>query len=349
MTEITHKKELFLKRQGATFFLHESQLEELSYYLKTKAYIGKEETVSGVEKPGEGNMNYVLRINTTAQSFILKQSRPWVEKYPHIPAPIERVLVEAEFLRLVAHYPMLKNTSAVIKWVDEENFLLCTEDLGKGIDFTHLYQYKNSIEDDSLNKLGQYLTYLHQIPLEELAAFPANMNMRTLNHTHIFQLPFDRNNGFPLDDIQEGLWEIATPYHRDSTLKRIIRDLGEIYLSRGNHLIHGDFFPGSWLHTAHGPVVIDPEFSFVGPAEFDIGIWIAHMQLADQKHISWKELLATYKEAPTLEESMIAGFAGTEIMRRLIGIAQLPLKRSLAQKEELLALAEKWIKEGKLS
>ena len=38
-----------------------------------------------------------LRVQTAERSFILKQSRPWVEKYPAIPAPEERVLVEAAF------------------------------------------------------------------------------------------------------------------------------------------------------------------------------------------------------------------------------------------------------------
>jgi len=40
----------------------------------------KEEVIS-MKKPGEGNMNVVLRIITNERSFILKQSRPYVEKY----------------------------------------------------------------------------------------------------------------------------------------------------------------------------------------------------------------------------------------------------------------------------
>jgi 5-methylthioribose kinase len=38
-------------------------------------------------------MNCVLRIET-ARSFIIKQSRGYVEKYPQIAAPAERVLTE---------------------------------------------------------------------------------------------------------------------------------------------------------------------------------------------------------------------------------------------------------------
>ena len=43
---------------------------------------------------GEGNMNYTLRVRTNGRSIILKQARPWVEKYPVIDAPDERAVVK---------------------------------------------------------------------------------------------------------------------------------------------------------------------------------------------------------------------------------------------------------------
>src|SRR2546421_5684303 len=45
---------------------------------------------------GEGNMNYTLRIGTSERSFVMKQARPWVEKYPHIAAPWDRALMRSE-------------------------------------------------------------------------------------------------------------------------------------------------------------------------------------------------------------------------------------------------------------
>ena len=47
-------------------------------------------------------MNCTLRVTTTRRSFILKQARPWVEKYPQIAAPVERARVEAAFYAAVA-------------------------------------------------------------------------------------------------------------------------------------------------------------------------------------------------------------------------------------------------------
>jgi 5-methylthioribose kinase len=40
-------------------------------------------------------------------------------------------------------------------------------------------------------------------------------------------------------------------------------------------------------------------------------------------------------------KTLVAQIAGVEIMRRIIGLAQLPLERSIEEKESLLAMAEK--------
>lgn len=343
-----NKKESFFKNSSASFFLDIDDLSELNEYLHNTNRIDVSSKVVHAEKPGEGNMNYVLRVITEKESFILKQARPWVEKYPQIPAPIERVLVEAQFLSLAQKFPELQKYSASVLWLDSANYLLCTQDLGKGKDFTFLYDRSSHLTENIVYKLSSFLNELHEIPTHELKGFPKNEHMRKLNHAHIFHLPFEKDNGFPLNNIQEGLLSIARPYYSDEILKKKIRELGKIYLSEGSNLIHGDYFPGSWLMANDGPKIIDPEFSFVGYREFDFGVWFAHMTLSGQKHLSLKQLLEAYTSSEQLDQKLILGFAGTEVMRRLIGIAQLPLKRTVKEKEMLLTKAAAWIKEEKI-
>ena len=55
------------------------------------------ETIVSVDKAGEGNMNLTLRVTTDQRSVIVKQARPWVEKYPDIEASDERILAEIDF------------------------------------------------------------------------------------------------------------------------------------------------------------------------------------------------------------------------------------------------------------
>jgi 5-methylthioribose kinase len=69
--------------------------------------------------------------------------------------------------------------------------------------------------------------------------------------------------------------------------------------------------------------VIDPEFCFMA-YEFDLGVLFAHMYLTQQK----ESAMTLIKEKYNFEElnpTILNGFIGTEIIRRLI-LAQLPLK-----------------------
>jgi 5-methylthioribose kinase len=120
--------------------------------------------------------------------------------------------------------------------------------------------------------------------------------------------------------------------------------LGEKYLKKGTKLLHGDFYPGSWLKTASGLKVIDPEFSFLGDAEFDLGVMIAHLKMAKFDSIQIDEIVKEYTNRSTLDLNLLAQYTGVEILRRLIGLAQLPLKLELHEKLQLVEEAAKKIK-----
>src|SRR3990172_12931089 len=84
------------------FFLDPGKSDALQEYARDGGWILPGESLVSVTKAGEGNMNLTLRLKTTERSFILKQARPWVEKYPSIEAPAARARVEAGFYRAVA-------------------------------------------------------------------------------------------------------------------------------------------------------------------------------------------------------------------------------------------------------
>jgi 5-methylthioribose kinase len=172
-----------------------------------------------------------------------------------------------------------------------------------------------------------------------------NTELRTLNYEHIFEYPFKEENGFNLDEIQDGLQELALPYKKNVELKKNIERLGSLYLSKGKYLLHGDYYPGSWLKTANGIKVIDPEFCFYGLREFDLGVLFAHMYLTQQKESAITLIKEQYVFFEELNPTILNGFIGTEIIRRLIGLAQLPLKMDLKTKESLLSFARDLILE----
>ena len=323
-----------------TFFLNKEEPEQLTDFLRMNGWIAADEKIACLEKPGEGNMNYVLRVSTDRQSFIIKQSRPWVEKYPQIDAPIERIVVEAQFYKALSEIPVLQSFIPALKGFKGESYIMAVEDLGESSDFTLIYKKEEAIQTSELTELIQFLSELHQIDVRELREpFPANQKLKQLNAEHIFHYPYLLENGFDLDTIQEGLQALALPYKQDEALKDKIIDLGERYLGLGDVLIHGDYYPGSWLRTRKGTKVIDPEFAYVGNAEFDLGVLVAHLKMAQTEESVIKAVLQEYVMPDNFDHVLFAGFCGAEILRRIIGLAQLPLDLTLAEKAELLGWA----------
>ncbi len=313
---------------------------ETENYLKDQGYLMPDEEIIKYEKAGEGNMNLVVRITTDAGKVIVKQSRPYVNKYPQIAAPLNRIILERQFYLTIKDHPLLKKYSPEVFDFDDENYTLLMEDLGQGTNYLGLYNGKISISDNELNLLLDYLVCLHGL---KNIKFPDNNEMKALNHQHIFSYPFMEENGFNLDHIQPGLQELALSYKKDENLKAEIHKIGLRYLENGRSLLHGDFYPGSWLSVNDKVRVIDPEFAFVGDAEFDLGVMIANLYMAavDQSRI--EECIKYYGSKSELDPHLLNKYVGIEILRRVIGLAQLPLRPDLDFKSALCQTARNFI------
>jgi 5-methylthioribose kinase len=309
--------------------------ESIVRKLRELDWIGAGESVHGITPAGEGNMNLVVRVRTSRRTLIVKQSRPWVEKYPHIAAPPDRIFSEVAFYRAIESHRVLAEGMPQLVAFDETTRTALFEDLGDVQDFTSLYE--EPVEADVFSGLTRWLSTLHR------TIFPAafaealrNREMRSLNHAHLFVIPLDPENGLDLDAITPGLAEIAATLRRHAPYVQALSRLGRAYLEDGEALLHGDFYPGSWVRSERGAKVIDPEFAYFGRSEYDVGVFRAHLILAGYGDEFVNKVLDSYEPSPGFDHGLVGGFAGMEIMRRLIGVAQLPLNRSLADKRLLL-------------
>ena len=325
---------------GKIFLNADYSHSDWEIYLKSKKWISEDEKVTDAQKPGEGNMNFVQRIITNERSVIIKQSRPWVEKYPQVNAPVERVGVEAAFYQSISEDQKLTAYSPGLIGYDSKNYIMAVEDLGAGSDLTYLYQDQHDLTEKETDALIDYISLLHQ---HRGDGFPTNQAMKKLNHEHIFLFPYQEDNGMNLDTVLPGLQEVSLPYKNNQELKNRIKLLGDIYLAGGNVLIHGDYYPGSWLKVNGKLKIIDPEFGHRGKAEFDLGVMLAHFKLAHLDEMTIQKVLVHYKPADEFDVSLCSGFAGIEIMRRILGLAQLPLSSSLEDRKYLLEEANQLV------
>jgi 5-methylthioribose kinase len=330
------------------YFVDPDRPWSLERHLREHGLLAGEERVLAVGKAGEGNMNLTLRLKTSRRSLILKQSRPWVERYPRIAAPVDRALVEIAFYETVAKSADVRRAMPRLLGKDTLSRILLLEDLGEAQDLATLYR-GGRLSRSRLHELVDFLVALHASPSAAAGKRSAdfeNRDMRALNHDHIFRIPLAPDNGLDLDGITPGLAAAAASLKRDRGYVRRVIELGQSYLADGDHLVHGDYIPSSWLRAGPGIRIIDPEFCFLGPRTFDVGIMFGHLHLAQQSDELRALLLSRYEQRTAVgweEIRMALGFAGVEIMRRLIGLAQLPLDYGIEEKERLLVLSRELV------
>jgi len=320
------------------FELKENDEKSLENHLKSAGVIDEEVSITDLAKAGDGNMNLTLRAETEKTNFIIKQANPFVQKYPSIAAPVERAKMEFTFYTEARKLDGVKDYLPFPYHFDDKNHLLVLEDLGKKGDYTRYYRSDLTLPPEVVKDLLHFLKLLHGAELKKKSI--ENKEMRKLNHTHIFDFPFRSDNGLDLNEIQRGLRNLAEEFiFSNEKLRTIAEKLGEKYLSAtGPSLLHGDFFPGSWLDSSEGVKVIDPEFCFTGPAEFDLGVFKAHLIFCGMSDRGIKTLFRRYGD---FDAELANQFAGIEILRRIFGMAQLPLERSINEKGTLTRKALK--------
>lgn len=311
-------------------------------YLLERGLARRSELPARIESAGSGNMNLTLRVTLAGRSLILKQGRPWVEKYDHIEAPWGRTLIEGGFYEAVRDVRAVSGRMPEILDLDPPHNVLALSDAGSRGDFTSIYQ-DGAISAATVDELLDWLRALGSvtIPNDRKDGF-TNRAMRALNHEHIFRLPLARENGLDLDQITEGLAQAAEDLKADEAYTARVHALGSRYLEDGAWLVHGDYFPGSWMKAADGVRVIDPEFCFLGGREFDYGVMLAHLALARTSVDPAQRVLEAARRED-LDSALVLNFAGVEVMRRLIGVAQLSLPHDLDAKRRLLEVSRSFV------
>jgi 5-methylthioribose kinase len=333
-------------------WLSTEDVSTVELLLRELGVLGSLEKVESSSRAGEGNMNLTLRVRTTERTVIVKQARPWVEKYAHIAAPWSRIVFETRFYQRIAGIPQVAECMPTVLAASREASILVLEDLGTSGDYGSLYQGA-LLHDADAERLARYLRALHDSTSDDPDPGFANREMRELNHTHIFRIPLQPDNGVALDPLEPGLADVAAALCEDTDLARRMHTLGQHYLEDGRHLVHGDFFPGSWLHSPDGPRVIDPEFCYYGYREWDLGVCLAHLRLSSQDMALAEHFLHTYNEAAPrdsgIDAELIRDYAAAEIILRLLGVAQLPIPPSSGARTGMVLAARRALLGGTLA
>jgi 5-methylthioribose kinase len=315
----------------------------LADYLRGIGLVDAADPVA-VEKAGDGNINWVRRVTLPGgKSFIVKQARPALERFPQYRVDTARIVFEARYYETVRpHDP--EGICPAVHGFDEAARVLIVEDLGgaerldralaRGADLTAVAA-----------ALGRFLGRVHSATVDPgLTARFANDAMRRLHGDHIFVLPF-RENDFPLETA---VAERAERVWRDAELVAAADAAYARYLEPRGALVHGDVQAGNVLLPSSQTKLLDAEIAHVGDPAFDVGTLLAHLAFPAAARgepraarplveTAWSAYRAARSGGEPPRFDSAARYAGLEWMRRTIGAARVEL---VADAEASLAVIE---------
>jgi 5-methylthioribose kinase len=316
-------------------------------YLRSIRCLGPDEAAS-LEPAGDGNINWVRRIRTRGgtRSFVLKQARAALERFPEYQVSTERLIFEARYFELTAAWDPERVRPEILH-LDPEQRVLVLEDLGDA-ERLDAALARGAPAGAPLRRLAGFLGRVHaQTRDPALAEHLRNGEMQRLHGDHIFALPY-RPNEFPLSPA---LARCAREVWSDNELRERIDAAFARYLEPHGALVHADAQAGNILLAERGAVLLDAEIAHVGDPAFDVGVLLAHVMLpaiargeVESARASvretWDAYVAAHGVSGLPRYAEVARYAGIEMLRRTIGAARIP---AVTQDEAGLAVAREAI------
>ena len=328
--------------------------DNIRHYLRQRyAEIGffDPDTALSFEEIGDGNLNFVYRVfdaTRPERSLVLKQAPPYIKILgPNYPLPPERLTYESRALAI--YNRLASGTVPAQHYFDSENAVIAMADL-RGYHLLRDELIAGHVNSTISEKIGRFMGVVHsQTHVENLDLETANMYredfantvMQAITADYVFTLPYtEHETNFYTEGLEPHVKRLKT----DEVFLQQTRHLKAIFVSAQQGITHGDLHTGSVMVQGNSAKVIDSEFAFYGPVGFDVGLFWANHLLAYFSHAgncivqselktaiyrTWDGYAAEFKmvdasqEAVTLQHIFheAVGFAGMEMLRRLIGAA----------------------------
>jgi len=311
-----------------------------------------------VEEVGDGNLNYVFKVQSAdGTKLIVKQALPYAKVVGESwPLTLKRAKIEADALKkhgeFVPHLvPKVFHTDeqlAVTVMEDLSHLTIARTGLVEGAYYPKLAAELTTYLAKTLYNTSDFA--LHPFEKKNLQVAFSNPELCKITEDLIFTDPY---YDIETNNFEDGLQEAVQAIWQNDVLKLEVAQIKYSFLTEGEALLHGDLHTGSVFASADEIKVIDPEFAFYGPIGFDVGQVIANVlfqafvrtgtaqqQILCDAAFIWNDFEKQFTTLwETKNEQQLAavpgyvdvflkkvlkdtfGFAGTELIRRTIGLA----------------------------
>lgn len=309
---------------------------------------------------GNLNLVFIVRSDPTVPGVVLKQSLPWVRSFGEgWPLTVERARHEADAYE--AYQAFAGATNPAYHGFDPVRYVIAMEDLAAlriwrtALDAGEIHADTAAALGTFVARVAFHTSDLG-MPAQDrkrLVARTINPELCQITEDLVFTEPVrvhEHNRYLP------PLEAVVGALRADSAVVDELSRLKHRFMTHAEALIHGDLHSGSVMVGGGRTVAIDPEFACTGPVGFDLGAIWANGILAQVRAValdrprgfrahlaailpdSWlafrNELLRLWSTRvdQSFTDAFLAdwertiwddalGFAGAEMIRRLIGFA----------------------------
>ena len=309
------------------------------------------ETDLRIEEIGDGNLNTVYRVSDAARperSVVLKHAPPYIKILgPEYPLSIERLTYESRALDVYNQFA--RGTVPELYYFDAETAVIAMEDL-RDAQVLRADLIAGRVDTGIAERIGRFMgtvhsrTYVENLDSTAVQHYRqqfANTTMQSITADYVFTFPYtEHETNFWTPGLEPDVQRLKA----DTDFLRQVAYLKQIFLTAQQAVTHGDLHTGSVLVQNNTAKVIDAEFAFYGPVGFDLGLFWANYLLSYFSHQDTLDVQSALKTAiaktwhtytlefrtvdATLKEQTLqqifheaVGFAGLEMLRRLIGAA----------------------------
>lgn len=271
-----------LTKENITEYL-KTQMPDLDY---SRPLIISEIGEGTAEEDGDGYVNFVFRVSDGKRKMILKQGRSVGRVTGHTGMDLARTSIEYDYMKIGR--VIVPEYIPELYFYDDENLVFAVEDVSY-LKISRFQLNKSEIFPKMAKQAADYLArmhfytsdyYLDTETFRRLQVRFMNSKMRKFFDDRTF-ISFDCGEG---KDAEEIGFEL-NPEYAEQTRKLVLdprvvlerHKLRDLYMRKAEALLHADFHTSNCFVSKEQFKAIDMEFTFFGPAAYDLGYLQANL------------------------------------------------------------------------
>ncbi|XP_071108304.1 methylthioribose kinase-like [Haliotis cracherodii] len=283
-----------------------------------------------------------------SSSIVVHGATPMDAKEPH------RDNAQLEFNALTKFDSLAPGSAVKPVFYDPESKILCTEDLRDYVIYRNSL-ISGHLDEDAALKLARDVAVIHRDThvanigadaIKQLDKEFQNATTLTIREQLLFTSPF--TPGDPSHQCSDAVKARLDWLYGDQEVLRAAAEMKRVFLEKKEALVHGDLHTGSIMVKDKDAKITNAGCSYVGPCSLDLGLLVANYIFTYYCHILcpedndnrrvfayrvvemcnktvdeyFKHMTSVTEDVEIYQAKFIsemAGFAGCEIIRRLVG------------------------------